>query len=148
MNHVGISVANIERTIDFYREMFGMEQDCDVFPFGGPDFSAVMGLEDAQGRMCMITGGDVSLELFEFTKPTPQQKRADYPVADHGYSHFGFSVENIDEVHDRLRAAGVPIHCPVTTFPGGMKAIYARDPDGNVFELLERVTTASTAAGA
>lgn len=146
MNHVGISVSNIERTITFYRDMFGMEQDCDVFSFGGPDFSAVMGLEDARGRMCMISGGDVSLELFEFAKPAPQPKRADYPVADHGYSHFAFSVDNIEEVHDRLSAAGVTIHCPVTTFPGGMKAIYARDPDGNVFELLER-TVASAVGG-
>ena len=75
MNHVGLSVSNIERTIKFYRDIFGMEQDCDVFPFGGPDFSAVMGLENASGRMCMITGGDVSLELFEFTNPAPRPKR-------------------------------------------------------------------------
>lgn len=146
MNHVGISVSNIERTIDFYRDMFGMEQDCEVFPFGGPDFSAVMGLDDAQGRMCMISGGDVSLELFEFTNPAPKLKRDDYPVADHGYSHFAFWVDDIEQVHDSLRDAGVRIHCPVTTFPGGIKAIYARDPDGNVFELLER--TADAGGGA
>lgn len=72
MHHVGISVSDIERTIAFYRDMFGMEQACAVFPFGGPDFSAVMGLDDACAR---------------------------------------------------LSAAGVSIHCPVTTFAGGMKAI-------------------------
>jgi catechol 2,3-dioxygenase-like lactoylglutathione lyase family enzyme len=48
MNHVGISVSNIDRTVAFYRDMF---------PFGGPDFSAVMGLDAAQGRMCKIIGG-------------------------------------------------------------------------------------------
>jgi catechol 2,3-dioxygenase-like lactoylglutathione lyase family enzyme len=139
MNHVGISVSDIERTIAFYRDMFGMEQSCEVFPFGGSDFSAVMRLKGARGRMCMISGGDVSLELFEFANPVPRSKSADYPVADHGYSHFAFAVEDIESVYARLIAAGVTIHCPVTTFAGGMKAIYARDPDGNVFELLERV---------
>lgn len=138
MNHVGISVSNIERSIVFYREMFGMEQDCEVFPFGGPQFSQVMGLENAEGRMCMITGGNVSLELFEFTNPAPARKDPGYPVADHGYSHFGFEVDGIEAVYDRLNAAGVRFHCPVTTFPGGMKATYGRDPDGNVFEILER----------
>jgi catechol 2,3-dioxygenase-like lactoylglutathione lyase family enzyme len=138
MHHVGISVANIERTIAFYRDMFGMEKDCEIFPFAGPDFSAVMGLDHVGGRMCMITGGSVSLELFEFANPVPQSKSITYPVADHGYSHFGFEVEDIDAVFDRLSRAGVHLHCPVTTFVGGMKAAYGRDPDGNVFELLER----------
>ncbi len=138
MNHVGLSVVDIDRSIAFYREMFGMEQACEVFPFGGEDFGAVMGLPGAHGRMCMITGGDVSLELFEFAAPAPRTKAADYPVADHGYSHFGFEVDDIDEVYARLNAAGVRFHCPVTTFASGMKAAYGRDPDGNVFEILER----------
>jgi hypothetical protein len=32
----------------------------------------------------------------------------------------------------------VRFHCPVTTFSSGMKAAYGRDPDGNVFEIMER----------
>jgi hypothetical protein len=37
----------------------------------------------------------------------------------------------------RLVVAGVRFHCPVVTFPSGVKATYGRDQDGNVFELLE-----------
>jgi catechol 2,3-dioxygenase-like lactoylglutathione lyase family enzyme len=138
MNHVGVSVVDLDRSIAFYREMFGMEPAMEIMPFGGPQFSGVMGLPGAHGRMCMITGGDVALELFEFAEPAPRAKAADYPVADHGYSHFGFEVEDIEAVYARLNAAGVRFHCPVTTFPGGMKAAYGRDLDGNVFEILER----------
>lgn len=138
MNHVGISVSDIDRSIAFYRDMFGMDQACEVFPFGGEQFSSVMGLSNASGRMCMITGGDVSLELFEFAAPRPQTQDPSYPVADHGISHFGFEVEDVEEVYNRLAAAGVVFHCPVTTFSSGMKATYGRDPDGNVFEIMER----------
>jgi catechol 2,3-dioxygenase-like lactoylglutathione lyase family enzyme len=138
MSHVGISVADIDRSIAFYREMFGMEQACDVFAFDGPRFSAVMGLPQASGRMCMITGGDVALELFEFAAPEPEAQDPAYPVANHGISHFGFEVEDIEAVHARLSAAGVTLHAPVTTFASGMKATYGRDPDGNVFEIMER----------
>lgn len=138
MSHVGISVADIDCSIAFYRDMFGMEQACEVFPFGGPDFALVMGLAGASGRMCMITGGDVALELFEFAEPQPRAQDPTYPVADHGLSHFGFEVEDIEATYDRLVAAGVVFHCPVTTFPSGMKATYGRDPDGNVFEIMER----------
>ena len=62
MNHVGMSVSNIENKIAFYRDMFGMEEMTPVFPLGGPDFSAVMGVENASGRMTMLSGGDVRLE--------------------------------------------------------------------------------------
>jgi glyoxylase I family protein len=146
MNHVGISVSNIERTIAFYRDMFGMEELTPVFPFGGPDFSAIMGVENAQGRMTMISNGDVRLELFEFANPRPAPRDPNYPVADHGYSHFGFDVEDIDAVYERLKAAGVPIHCPVIQFQGGIRAIYARDPDGYVFEVLQMPATEDPSA--
>jgi len=137
MNHVGISVSNIERTIAFYRDMFGMEEMTPVFPFSGPDFSEIMGVEDAQGRMTMLKKGNVRLELFEFANPKPKAKDPNYPVADHGYTHFGFDVDDLDAVYDKLKAAGVPIHCPVKDFESGIRAIYARDPDGYVFEAME-----------
>lgn len=137
MHHVGLSVADIDKAVAFYCEHFAMENLSPVFPFGGPDFSSVMGLTDASGRMCMIANDTVRLELFEFANPAPKSKARDYPVADHGYSHFGMEVEGIEQEFDRLSAAGVVFHCPVTTYPSGMKAAYGRDPDGNVFEMIE-----------
>ena len=37
-NHVGISVTDLDRSIAFYREMFGMEPLGDPFPFSGEQF--------------------------------------------------------------------------------------------------------------
>ena len=138
MNHVGLSVVDLDRSIAFYRDAFGMEPAMEIMEFGGPQFTSVMGLPGAHGRMCMIGGGDIWLELFEFAEPRPAPKDQDYPVADHGYSHFGFTVDDVEAVYARLAAAGVRFHCPVTTFSSGMKAAYGRDPDGNVFEIMER----------
>jgi catechol 2,3-dioxygenase-like lactoylglutathione lyase family enzyme len=137
MNHVGLSVGNVDAAVAFYCDNFGMEKLSPIFPFGGPDFSSVMGLQDASGRMCMVANDTVRIELFEFANPVPKPKDQDYPVADHGYSHFGIDVEGIEDVFAKLSAAGVRFHCPVTTFSSGMKAAYGRDPDGNVFEIME-----------
>jgi catechol 2,3-dioxygenase-like lactoylglutathione lyase family enzyme len=135
-NHVGISVTDIERSIAFDRDLFGMEQLCEVFPFGDEQFEAIMDIPGVTGRMCMIGKYDLQLELFEFTRA--KAKDPEYPVSDRGISHFGFEVDDIAETYARLEAAGVRIHCPVITFnQGSMKAAYCRDPDGNVFELLE-----------
>lgn len=135
-NHVGISVTDIERSIAFYRDLFGLEQLCEVFPFGGEQYETIMDLPGATGRMCMIGKGNLQLELFEFAGS--KAKDPEYPVSDRGYSHFGFEVDDIAATYAKLEAANVRIHSPVITFNGGsMKAAYCRDPDGNVFELLE-----------
>lgn len=143
MNHIGISVSDLERSITFYRDMLDMEQLCEIFPFGGPQFQKVMGLPDAEGRMCVIRGGTVQLELFEFARPDPAVQDPNYSVGDRGISHFGIEVPDVQATYDRLAAAGVRFHCPIETFPGGVKATYGRDPDGNVFELLEMPKTAA-----
>jgi len=33
----------------------------------------------------------------------------------------------------------VRIHSPIIMFEGGMRAAYCRDPDGNVFEIMQAV---------
>ncbi len=135
-NHVGISVTDIARSITFYRDMLGLEKLCEIFPFGGEQFSEIMDIPGVQGRMCMIGKGTLQLELFEFANSAA--KDPEYPVSDRGYSHFGVEVEDIAATYERLSAAGVRIHCPVIEFMGGgMKAAYCRDPDGNVFEIMQ-----------
>jgi catechol 2,3-dioxygenase-like lactoylglutathione lyase family enzyme len=135
-NHVGISVTDIERSITFYRDMLGLEQLCEVFPFGGARYETIMDIPGATGRMCMIGNGDLNLELFEFAGS--KAKDPEYPVSDRGYSHFGVEVDDIAATYEKLRGAGVRLHSPVLTFnQGSMKAAYCRDPDGNVFEILE-----------
>jgi predicted enzyme related to lactoylglutathione lyase len=83
------------------------------------------------------------LELFAFAEPKPMRKDPNHSVGDHGISHFGVMVEDIEGTYRRLSAEGVRFHCPVTTFPSGMKAAYGRDMDGNVFELLEQGGTSA-----
>jgi catechol 2,3-dioxygenase-like lactoylglutathione lyase family enzyme len=137
IHHVGISVSSLDRAIEFYTQALAMELLSPAFSFGGPQYEQVMGLGGARGRMCVLRRDSLQLELFEFAHPTPARQNPDYPVADIGLSHFGVEVTDIDRTYERLHSAGVRFHSPVVTFPRGVKATYARDPDGNVFELLE-----------
>lgn len=137
-HHLAISVADMARSLAFYQQMFEMEQVCPPFPFSGEKHERVLALPGVAGRMAVLAKDGFFLELFEFDHPRPAAKDPNYPVADHGLTHFGVVVEDIEATYQRLVDAGVRFHSPVTQFPGGMKAAYGRDPDGNVFELLER----------
>lgn len=137
LNHVGISVASLTRSVQFYCEMLNMEVVYTA-PFSGDPYEDVMAIAHVRGNMCVLKNNTVQLELFQFERPEPSSKNPNEPVSSHGISHFGVDVDDIDATYRRLAAAGVKMHSLVREFPSGMRAVYVRDPDGNVFELLQR----------
>jgi len=144
MNHVGVSVANLDRSTRFYRDLLDMEVVVEAFPFGGELYEKILALEGAKGKVSLLKKGTLQLELFEFSHPSPRPKDPNYPVSDHGLSHFCIEVTDINGVYERLETAGVSFHCPPLDFFGKAKATYGRDLDGNVFELLQLNGAASS----
>jgi catechol 2,3-dioxygenase-like lactoylglutathione lyase family enzyme len=136
LHHVGVSVANLERAIGFYRGVLGMEVVHRGI-FGGELYELVLGLKDVAGKVATLRLGTLEIEVFEFDSPRPRLVEPNRPVCDHGISHFCLHVSDIHGEYARLKAAGVAFHCPPQNFFGKAMATYGRDPDGNVFELLE-----------
>ena len=136
-NHVGISVSNLEQSMAFYGDLLGMEALSPPLLLTGEEVEDVTALKGLKARVTMMAKGNLALELFEFQVPAPRRQDPDYPVNNHGITHFGITVEDIDATYGKLAAEGVRFHSPVRQFPGGIRAAYGRDPDGNVFELLQ-----------
>ena len=143
MNHLGVSVANLERSIEFYRDLLGMEV-VEQGTFEGEQYDRILGLKGANGRTASLRLGDMEIELFEFSHPLPKPGDPVRPVCDHGITHFCVEVTDIQDEYERLKAAGVSFHCPPLHFVGIATATYGRDPDGNVFELLQMNEAAGT----
>lgn len=152
MDHVGISVTSMERAIGFYRDVLGM----DVLFRGrfGKEWHepneyeqrrAILGLKEAEGEVALLRLGGMQIELFEFTSPRPKPVDPNRPVCDHGITHICLAVTDTQAVYARLKAAGVAFHCEPQFFPGQALVTYGRDPDGNVFELLEWIKAEETA---
>ena len=134
-NHVGISVANLERSIAFYHDLLGMQVIQEV-PFEGERYEAILGLKGAKGRIAILRIGNLELEFFEFAHPAGRAGDPHRPVCDQGIAHLAVQVEDLAGLYARLQAAGVVFHCPPIDF-GCAIATYLRDPDGNVIEMLQ-----------
>ena len=127
-HHVGISVANLEESIAWYKEMLGFEE--------------VMRMsEDAANKMEIghIKRGNCYIELFqvEGAKPLPEY-RLD-PSADlrvHGVKHFGLQVDDALAAVKELKAKGVEIAMGPIDTPG-VCFVFIRDNSGNALELIE-----------
>jgi len=137
VGHIGISTPNLKRLMDFYIKQMGCVEIGQLeWPVGTDRVDKVVGLRGSSAKNSMVRLGDVCIEFFEFAAPKPKTKPKDYPANDHGISHFCFLVEDIHAEYDRLSAVGVPFNTEPQKFDG-VWATYGRDPDGNIFELMQ-----------
>ena len=138
LHHVALNTNNFDRMLEFYRDALGFEIVFESRWVDAPDIDAVTGLEGSAARAVMLRGYNAFLELFAYSTP---EARVFGPLrpSDRGYTHFCLEVVDIDAEWERLSKAGMTFPGPPMQ-AGGMKAIYGRDPEGNVIELLEIVS--------
>jgi len=137
IHHTALSTPDVERAVAFYRDLFGFAVAFDfAWDEGNEAFQRTHAAPETRGRVVMLERGAARLEIFEYQKPVPQPSGGPRSHTDHGICHLAFEVKDIDAEVARLRAAGVPfVSGPVPQ--AYVKCCYGRDPDGNLFELIE-----------
>ena len=136
VNHTAVSVRSMERSIEFYRDLLGLEllMEMDVDRHEGLD--AVVGMTNAVGRVAFLAAGDTLIELWCYTTPHGLDVAADSIPADLGVRHVAFEVDDVDQLHGQLVAAGYRFNsAPVDL--GLHKTCYLHGPDDELIELLE-----------
>lgn len=126
--HVGISVADLEASVVWYREMLGFSVD------------KVVDVPDDIGRVALMSHGDFRLELFEIpgAAPLPDDRR--YPDRDlrtQGVKHVAYAVPDVATLLADLKSRGVEIAWDMAVHDGFTVA-FVRDNSGNLVELIER----------
>jgi lactoylglutathione lyase len=117
--HVGIQVANIERSIAFYQEVVGLTLIDQFLHTDGDKKLAFLGINK-----------EIIVEFIE-------GYNADLPVEGKVH-HVAFKVENIESEQKRLDEAGVEwISKEITVLPNGAKYIFFRGPDQEWIEFFE-----------
>lgn len=138
LHHVGLSTPDIERAIVFYTTLFGFEViDLGGWGPGNTVRDRQLHATGSSARSAMLRREGMRLELREYAHPTGRGQAVDAAAVDHGINHWCFTVDDVHSEYARLLAAGVVFECePLEVFPG-VTLTYGRDPDGNIFELLE-----------
>ena len=138
IHHTAISTSDIERSLSFYKDMLGFEEVAGFsWEKGNDAIDTITNLKSSAGRVALIRIGNAFVELFEFQSPQPVKANPNRPVCDHGVTHICLEVEDVEAEHKRLSTAGMRFLSPPVDAGMGLKAVYGRDPDGNVVELLE-----------
>jgi len=64
VHHVGLTVADLDRAVAFYRDGFGLEV-LDRFSVGGAAFATAVDVPDAAASFAHLDGDGVRVELVE-----------------------------------------------------------------------------------
>jgi catechol 2,3-dioxygenase-like lactoylglutathione lyase family enzyme len=140
LDHVGFAVADLDRSIAFYRQLLEREPVARRL-YRESYVAEVLGYDkiEIDTAFFELPGGAI-LELLEYRRPMGRQ--VDMETANPGNAHLCLVVEDLEREFDRLSRVGVafrsdrPVEIPVGPYQGG-RAVYLRDPDGISIQLLE-----------
>jgi glyoxylase I family protein len=140
VHHTCITVSNLERSIEFYRDLLGLELVmAEESERSGDDRSKALGVAKAKVKLALLRAGDARVELIEYV--TASGRPYDRNNNDVGAMHIAFQVEEIDAVYQRMVGHGVRFTAPPATIPAGpMKGwrwTYFFDPDGVSLEIIQ-----------
>lgn len=124
IQHVGIPVTNLEKSIEFYTSLGFTNVMQSTFDH-----------DDGTGNVAMMQSGDVVMELYEFPEPAVQDIAA---RKDGHVDHVAFDVDDIDAVFNELKDAGYKIFEDALVFldfwDKGCKYFNIEGPDGERLE--------------
>lgn len=115
IHHVGIICENLERSLEFYCSLLGLET-CPLRPD-----------KRLRYRGAWLWAGNQMIHLMELPNPDPVAGRPAHGGEDR---HICVSIQNPMRLKAVLEGAGIPY----TMSKSGRPVIFFRDPDGNALE--------------
>ncbi|AGX06699.1 MULTISPECIES: VOC family protein [Bacillaceae] len=122
IDHVGVMVKNIEKSIEFYTNAVGMELKAEVPHSNGVIKLAFLG----------FTGNEeTELELIQgYNDHLPEEGTV---------HHFAVSTDDVEGEFTRLKELGIElIDQEITTLPNGYKYFFFYGPDREWIEFFQR----------
>ncbi len=137
IRHVGLVVADLEKSLKFWCDAMGFVVSRQMEE-SGPHIDAMMGLKDVRVTTVKLAAPDGNLlELLCFHSHPDKPRWAGTPYST-GFTHIALTVMNLDAMMHRLVRFGVSIPAEPQLSPDGqVKVIYATGPEGVLLELVE-----------
>lgn len=119
IDHINMRVKHLEASKGFYGSVFGFKVK-ETGTYRGRPW-AILGVTD-RAYLCLYEFGDA--------------ERIEQNIQ---INHFGFHVENFEELERRLREKEVKINYGGAVQNGGSRSVYIEDPSGYEIELSEQL---------
>ena len=140
---IGMTVSDMDRSVEFYSKVLSFEKVSDV-EVTGEDFERLQGVFGLRMRVVRMKLGDEFIELTEYLTPKGRPIPVDSRSNDRWFQHIAIITSDMDKAYALLRqhkvehASTGPQRLPDwNKNAGGIKAFYFRDPDKHWLEILQ-----------
>ena len=140
---VGMTVSDMDRSVDFYSKVLSFEKVSDV-EVTGEDYERLEGVFGVRMRVVRMRLGNESIELTEYLAPKGRPVPVDSRSNDRWFQHVAIITSDMDKAYAWLRenkvehASTGPQRLPDwNKNAGGIKAFYFKDPDKHALEILQ-----------
>ena len=140
---VGMTVADMDRSVDLYSRVLSFEKVSDV-EVAGTEYERLTGVFGLRLRVVRMRLGEELLDLTEYLAPRGRPVPPDTRSNDRWFQHVAIIVRDMDEAYRHLRkhkvehASTGPQRLPDwNKQAGGIRAFYFKDPDGHYLEVLQ-----------
>ena len=111
INHIGMTVPNIDEAFTFLKNAFGAEYAYDGLtyddePRKGSEVDRMLGLSKGAAivkQRMVVIGNGPNIEMFEIES---ENKKEPLELEDNGYNHISLFVEDMDSAIDQAVNAG------------------------------------------
>ena len=142
--HIGVTVSDMDKSIAFYKDVLGLKFIGELV-MKGKETDELFNLQNAKVRVAYLNGSDnifaPPIELIQFVEPKANKDACSLTKT--SISEICFRVDDIDKVYNHLINNGVKCLSAPQPFDftgdgfGKSKAIYFKDPDGIILELMQ-----------
>lgn len=139
---IGMTVADIDRSVEFFSKVLSFEKLSDVEVWGS-EYERLQGVFGLRMRVVRMKLGEETIELTEYLAPQGRPIPVDSRSNDLWFQHIAIVVSDMDKAYQHLRKHKVR---QVSTGPqripdwnkaaAGIRAFYFRDPDGHNLEVI------------
>ena len=132
--HLVIGVTDMDRALEFYRDVLGMDVVFETSISGEPFDAVLHATRKQEGRVAGGLLGGLMIELLSLGSKPAADKSARRGVT--GNQNISLSVTDLDDTHRRIRDAGYPPEQQPFEI-GGVRMFFVKDPDGTPVEFIE-----------
>lgn len=139
---IGVTVEDMDRSIDFYTKVLDFKQLSDD-EVAGEKYEQLFGVFGLRARIVQLRLGEETIELTQYLTPRGRVVPRDSRSNDRWFQHIAIVTSDMDRAYQRLREHKVR-HASTgpQTLPewnknaGGIRAFYFHDPDDHVLEVI------------
>jgi len=137
MRHVGIVVRDMDRNLRFWRDVMGLKVAADFWE-QGEFIETVQALRGVKLHMIKLTAPDESMVELLHDEGHPTEAPERNALCDRGIRHIAFTVADVEAAwHTMVAEKCEVLSKPVSSPDRKARLFFARDPEGNLLELVE-----------